>query len=240
MASYVDHWWMRRSNPTPLPLTNPDDIGRIVASEIPDAIARAVAAGAVLPLTYLGSGAYGNVFCDAENRAFKVSRAGTHYWGISEEAAWLRAANQIPGVREHVAKYYGYQDGVLIRECVTQREFRTQNQNKIWEIHQRIRMLMRPAGWGAPEFKYESYAVGRRGPVLFDASSAVRVGTNLARLVTDVIARRVDYPFPLSDLAYDVRMEVPGTIPPELGKRLEKRIEQEQDRRRTESGTIRT
>jgi len=234
MASCVDHWWMPRANPrTPtLSITNPDDISsNIIKREIPDAYDRAVAAGAVPPLTYLGSGAYGNVFCDATNRAFKVSRMGNHYWGIFEEAEWLRAANQVRGVREHVAKYYGYQDGVLIRECVAQREYHGSGA-RLWELHQRIGALMRRVGWGQPEFKVESYRTGRRGPVLFDASWGIRIGTNLARLVTDVIAGRVDYPYPLSDLAYDVRGEVSaGRIPPELGKRLEERIEAEQQRR---------
>lgn len=227
-----------RANPVPSILVNPDEIHPVVTSEIPNAIERAVAAGAVLPLTYLGSGAYGNVFCDAVNRAYKVSRANHHYWGVYEEAEWLRAANQVRGVREHVAKFYDYQDGVLIRECVKQREYGRKNEAKLWELHQRIGALMRRVGWGQPEFKAGSYGVGRRGPVLFDASWGVHMGTNLARLVTEVLAGRIDYPYPLGMLAYDVRAEVSaGRIPSELGKRLERRIEAEQQRR-TDSGTI--
>ena len=229
-----------RRNP-PDDLTNPEDVPAFLASEIPDAIRRVRATGAVPMLTYLGSGAYGHVFCDVSGRGFKAGRHDTaaNRWSISEEAAWLRAANRVPGVREHVAKYYSYDaaNNVLIRECVKQREYHRKNEKKIWELHDRIRGRMIKVGWSAPEFKPESYAVvPGRGPVLFDASSALRVGSNLVRLVTDALAGRVDYPYPLRDLSYDLRAEIPRSVTPEVGKRLEERISREMERRRQPGG----
>jgi hypothetical protein len=115
---------------------------------------------------FMGVGMYGVVLCDGKGRAFKVARyeTPTSYASLEDEAEWLRDAAKVPAVAPHVARFRSWHpdEGV---------------------IHDLIRAEMIPNGWGAPEFKGDSYVLresdGR--PVLVDAGMAIRYGKNLLK-----------------------------------------------------------
>lgn len=210
-------------NPT---ITNRSQISdRAVAAlgdELDEAARRAAAAGAVGDLEYQGAGATGIVFCDQRQTAFKVARRGREE-SVAEEAEWLVKAAQVPGVREHVARgtRYDKKHDVLVRECVRGPSGTFRQTSKLFDLHKDIRKGMSSYGWLSPEFKEDSYVIARgRGPVLIDASSAVRVGNELVRYAQDVLAGRRPQTERLEDIAWAVRQERGGSIPTAVADKL--------------------
>lgn len=195
---------------------------RVLGDELEEAAGRAVEAGAVGDLTYQGAGATGIVFCDARGVAYKVARQGREE-SVSEEAEWLTRAAQVPGVREHVARNprYDKRRRVLVRECVQGPVGTSRQSSKLFDIHKGIRAAMAPYGWLSPEFKEDSYIMARgRGPVLVDASSALRVGGELVRYAQDVLAARRPQTERLEDIAFAIRQERGGSIPVGVADKL--------------------
>jgi len=217
---------VRHSTKKAVTITNLDQISdrtrRALGDELDDAASRAVAAGAIGDLTYQGAGATGVVFCDERGVAFKVARRGRED-AVTEEAEWLRKAAQVPGVREHVAKdaRYDKRHDVLVRECVAGPSGTPRNTSKLWKLHQGMRSAMAPYGWLSPEFKEDSYVMARgRGPVLIDASSAIRVGGELVRYAQDVLAARRPQTERLEDIAFAIRSERGQSIPTAVADKL--------------------
>ncbi|HSX23324.1 MAG TPA: hypothetical protein VLE97_11175 [Gaiellaceae bacterium] len=218
----------RRSHATRASATiiNRDQISdRTIAAlgaELDEAADRAVAAGALGDLEYQGAGATGIVFCDERQTAFKVARRGREA-AVAEEAEWLSRASQVPGVREHVAqgaRYDGKHD-VLVRECVRGSSGTARQTSKLFDLHKDIRKGMSTYGWLSPEFKEDSYVIARgRGPVLVDASSAIRVGGELVRYAQDVLAGRRPETERLEDIAWAIRQERGGSIPAAVADKL--------------------
>lgn len=207
-------------------ITNRDQISdrtlRALGAELDEAAVRAVEAGAVGDLTYQGAGATGIVFCDARKTAYKVARRGRED-SVSEEAEWLVKAGQVPGVREHVARNarYDKKRDVLVRECVPGPVGTSRQTSKLFDLHKGIRAAMTPYGWLSPEFKEDSYVMARgRGPVLVDASSALRVGAELVRYTQDVLAARRPQTERLEDIAFAIRQERGGSIPEAVADKL--------------------
>ena len=196
----------------------------VLGDELDDAAERAVAAGAVGGLEYQGAGATGIVFCDEQGTAFKVARPGPYREdSVSQEAEWMLKATQVPGVREHVARgvRYDRKHKVLIRECVRGDVGTPRQTSKLYDLHKDIRSGMSRYGWLAPEFKEDSYVLARgRGPVLVDASSAVRVGGELVRYAQDVLAGRRAQTERLEDIAFAIRHERGGSIPERVADAL--------------------
>lgn len=195
---------------------------RALGDELDEAVTRAALAGAVGDLEYQGAGATGIVFCDEQQTAYKVARQGREA-SVAEEAEWLRKAEQVPGVRDRVARgaRYDTKHRVLIRECVRGKTGTSKQTSKLFDIHKDIRKAMTPYGWLSPEFKEDSYVTARgRGPVLIDASSAVRVGGELVRYVQDVLAERRPQTERLEDIAWAVRQERGNTIPEAVADKL--------------------
>ena len=195
---------------------------RTLGDELDDAALRAVEAGAVGDLTYQGAGATGVVLCDEQGRAYKVARRGREA-SVAEEAEWLRKAEQVPGVREHVARNarYDKKSDVLERECVPGAIGTSRQTSKLFKLHKQIRSTMSPYGWLSPEFKEDSYVMARgRGPVLVDASSALRVGSELVKYAQDVLAGRRPQTERLEDIAFAVRQERGGSIPEGVADKL--------------------
>lgn len=193
-----------------------------LGSELDEAAHRATAAGAVGDLEYQGAGATGIVFCDQRQVAFKVARRGRED-SVVEEAEWLTKAAQVPGVREHVARgtRYDKKNAVLVRECVRGPSGTARQTSKLFDLHKDIRKGMSTYGWLSPEFKEDSYVMARgRGPVLIDASSAVRVGSELVRYVQDVLAARRPQTERLEDIAWAVRQERGSSIPAAVADKL--------------------
>jgi len=195
-----------------------------LGNELDEAAKRAVAAGAIGDLEYQGAGASGIVFCDQRQTAYKVARRGRED-SVAEEAEWLTKAAQVPGVRDHVARgtRYNKQHDVLIRECVRGPSGTPAHTSKLFGLHKDIRKGMSTYGWLSPEFKEDSYVMARgRGPVLVDASSALRVGSELVRYAQDVLAGR--RPLKgyerLEDIAFAVRHERGGSIPTAVADKL--------------------
>lgn len=201
-----------------------------LAPQLDDLASRLAAAGARAPWTFLGVGASGFVVCDARGVGFKAGRWPTSP-AIADEAEWFRVANEVPGVREHVARLRRYHADldVIERECVrpkssdTVRRFKTEGD--LWDLHRAIERAMLPFGWNAPELKADSYVLTRdRGYVLVDGGLAVRVGARLARHLAREHRdprRRAD------DLAIErfaLRNEYDRTIPRDIGERLERRL----------------
>jgi hypothetical protein len=209
-----------------LTITNRDQISdhtlRILGDELDEAAIRAVKAGALGDLTYQGAGATGIVFCDERQTAYKVARRGREA-SVSEEAEWLMKAARVPGAREHVARHarYDKRHDVLVRECVPGTVGTSRQTSKLFDVHKGIRAAMTPYGWLAPEFKEDSYVMARgRGPVLVDASSALRVGGELVRYAQDVLAARRPQTERLEDIAFAVRQERGGSIPVAVADKL--------------------
>jgi hypothetical protein len=207
-------------------ITNRDQISdhtlRVLGDELDEAAVRAVRAGAVGDLTYQGAGATGIVFCDERKTAYKVARQGREN-SVAEEAEWLARAAQVPGVREHVARdtRYDKKRNVLVRECVPGTVGTSRQTSKLFNIHQGIRAAMAPYGWLSPEFKEDSYVMVRgRGPVLVDASSALRVGKELVRYTQDVLAARRPQTESLEDIAFAIRQERGSSIPAAVADKL--------------------
>lgn len=180
-------------------IPNVDDISErtwsIIAPEIDDVMTRVRKAGAKGPLEYIGAGMTGIVFCTGDT-AYKVARPGAERM-VEEEAEWLATANQVPELRRVVARRprWNKRAKTLTRECVRPKSRdnvrRWGNRRQLWDVHQGIKTAMKPYGWGAPEFKEDSYVVTRdRGPVLVDGSMPIRYGRNLVAYTLDVINGR--------------------------------------------------
>jgi hypothetical protein len=174
-------------------VSNAQWITGVAMREMPDAVDRALAVGAVPPLTYVGAGMTAIVLCDARGHAFKVSRRAASDGMIFDEAEWLRDAARTPGVREHVATFIRFHPSYVIeRACpMPTEEYRRVDEHALFDLHYDAigkRMLAR--GWTAPEYKRDSYVITDRGPILVDASLAQRIGKNLLRHTVDLIRGR--------------------------------------------------
>ena len=211
-----------------------------VRSEMPDAVERAIEAGAVAPLSYVGAGQYGIVICDSKGKAFKVARgeAGTeraklHRQSLRDEWEFFRFAGTLPAIRHRVAKAYGYDEaaGVLIRECVQVKESRGASWgkgNRITDLHNLIAKAMRPYGFRAPEFKEDSYVMHpKRGLVLVDAGFASRdIGWSNARRARELL--RGDSPvdqYEPSSVVHGLRMDAGTDMPAGVAEKLAGRLE---------------
>lgn len=218
-------------------LSNPEDLewwldqyGEKFALEVEDSAYRALDAGAEPPLTFLGMGASGAVFCDAAGIAAKVYRwyrSPVLYAHKEAEAEFLRDAAR-SAVRDSVARFYGFDPEleVLFRECVEGSPGGWGTRG-LSELHVRISKEMEKLGWGSPEYKEDSYVVesyhGRPTGrvVLVDAGSPARLGSNLVRYVEDVIAGRRRHPESANDLGFYLRREVfEGAVERKTANRL--------------------
>ena len=207
-------------------ITNRDQISSrtlaILGDELDDAAVRASRAGASGDLEYQGAGMSGIVFCDARGTAFKVARRGGE-GTVAEEAEWLQKAEQVPGVREHVARNarYDADNRVLLRECVRGTTGTPRNTGKLFDLHKDICKGMAPYGWLSPEFKEDSYVFARgRGPVLIDASMALRVGGELVKYAQNMLENRRPQRERLQDIAFAIVQERGRTIPAPVADKL--------------------
>ena len=190
-----------------------------VRPQMPDVVARALAAGATPPLEYMGAGMTGIVFCSGDV-AYKVARdtRPIDHQFFEEEADWLAVAVRVPAVSPHVAHFLDFDPDnlVITRDCARadpdQSAWRY-GENKLHDLHRQIERAMIPHGWTAPEFKPDSYVLTTSGPVLVDASMPSRVGEELARYVEAVVAdERPLWTTRPQDLAFAVRMEAGRTL----------------------------
>src|SRR5579864_7234192 len=91
-----------------------ETVPRVILDELPDAIDRALKAGARPPLRFLGAGMTAIVLGDKGHKAFKVGRhPGTDIAQrtLTAEAEWLQDANEIGVLRNCVVrfvKFYPY------------------------------------------------------------------------------------------------------------------------------------
>lgn len=203
---------------------------RALSPDFTETVARARKAGARGPLEYIGAGATGVVFCVGD-RAYKVARPGAESM-VAEEAEWFTTANQIPALRQIVARGVRWNDRakVLTRECVRPKDrshVRSWGRKRaLWDIHQDLRQIMKPHGWGAPEFKEDSYIITRdRGPVLVDGSMPIRYGRNLVAYTLDKISgrrpRSRSSPSAENEgLVHAIQIERGQTIPPHIADRV--------------------
>lgn len=218
-----------------------------VWDEIPDVVTRALAAGAIPPLEYMGVGMTAIVLCDAENTAWKVGRpyneSETGYYqpklinGISltvyslleDEATWLALANQIQWVQDHVAEFYAWhpREAIIERECVRGKVGSWGSGGSVFDVSQAITEIMHQYGWSGPERKEDSYVLARgRGWVVVDAGFVHRVGRALVEQVVRVLRGEVIVKAStnLNTLAFEVRMESGKTIPERVAERLLERL----------------
>jgi hypothetical protein len=186
----------------------------MVRPQMPDVVARALAAGATAPFEYMGAGMTGVVFCSA-GVAFKVAR-GTRpvdHSMFGDEAEWLIAAAHVKTVRPHVARLHRFDNKnlVIVRDCPRAGQDMTPysyGEAKLHALHNQISREMLPHGWTSPEFKPDSYIITPKGPVLVDASMPHRVGKVLAEYIEEVV--RGDRPLGTdrpSDLAFYAHRE---------------------------------
>lgn len=214
-----------------------------VRAQMPDAVDRALAAGAPTPLEFMGAGMTGVVFC-AGDVAYKVARdtRPIDHQFFEEEAEWLAAAARVPEVAPHVARFHDFDPAnlVIVRDCPRadpEQSAWRYGEDKLFDLHRRIERAMVPNGWTAPEFKPDSYVLTVDGPVLVDASMPSRVGDELTRYVEDVVAgSRTLWRDSPTDLAFAVRREVgQKTLSKAEADRLEALIAERWPENRVES-----
>jgi hypothetical protein len=178
---------------------------------------------------------YGIVFCDAWGTAWKAFRyeAGNPRHLIflrdvlEEEYEWLRAAAGT-SIADSVAKVMAMhpEHVVLERECVQGWPGGWSEGKRLRDLHAAIEKAMEPLGWTAPEFKENSYIIGKNGtPTLVDISMAQRLGMNLVRYVEEVLTGTRTSPETWHDHAFFILREIPHkTIPDEVARHLVQRL----------------
>lgn len=221
----------RPVRPNPALVLDPERVN-VGDNDLAELAGRAIEAGARAPLRWLGTGASAAVFRGDEGLAWKVSRhpSPRARAGLEDEAGWLAAAAAFPDLAPFVAHFVAWHPGpaVIARECV---EPRAQgglwwNDARAWRRFEVLVARMREAGWGAPEWKRDSWVVtADRGPVLVDAGPAVRLGWNHARAVAEMLAGRRPRIESWRSLAWEVRMEASyGRITPSAAEALLARL----------------
>lgn len=223
MAKWREARRAERRYMNPVDLTNPDVTpGR---HDMDSAMERAVAAGAIPPLTYRGTGMTAHVFTDTTGRAFKVGRIALGETApsptvrrlLTDEAAWLKTANRGRVTREWVPRFYGFDpvNLVIVRDFVSGLSYGrhpktgdyldTQSNKR----HEQLEAEMLKRGWTAPEAKPESWAWDEEDPSrgrIFDAGFVSKTGKRLVAAALQALktgASREE----LNDLMRSVRNE---------------------------------
>lgn len=224
------------SGSSPEGLVLPEYVYPSVRPYIPEAFRRALRAGAKPPLTYVGAGQYGIVFCDDWGHAWKVARLSEEgnprerlfmIESVAQEYEWLRDAAKTE-IAQNVAEVYAIHEEELVleRECVDGRPGAWADDGRLRNLHHKIWDAMIPVGWTSPEFKEDSYIIRPSGQaVLVDISMAIRVGENLAGWVEDILAGRRPSRASWHDLAFDIyRERREGTLSRERANQLLRRL----------------
>ena len=186
--------------------------------QMPSVVNRALDAGAVPQLTYVGTGMTAVVLCDQRSHAFKVSRdlQPIDVSMLSTEADWLSVASRTSGVRDHVAQLFRFHSALIVieRQCPMPLgdDWRRRDESALFDLHYKVmgpRMLAQ--GWTMPEFKPDSYVITERGPILVDASMAQRIGKRLLHYTIELLHGQhrdeLSYEKP-SDYAFYIRREI--------------------------------
>lgn len=216
-------------------LANPADLAdtaaryRTFAPQVDDVLRRVLNAGAEAPLTFIGLGGSAAVFCDRRGVGWKVARDVALRGMLREEAGWLETASSVPWVRDRVARFGRWHEGpaAIERECVRPAAGRgpRNDDGRLFGLHTELGRLMGAYGWGAPEFKEDSYVMKRdRGPVLVDASGAVRVGHQLLREVAGACRGAGASSFECENARWSLRMEYDRSVPEGIGRRMHDRL----------------
>lgn len=211
-----------------------DDVPAQYRGEVAAAAARAGAAGADGQLEFIGMGMEGIVFCDAADRAYKVGRqGGAAQPQLANEAAFFKKAGQIPAIKQHVAKFYRYDQAndVIVRECVRPKGTRRGGRDMpsdtdAWDMGDRIDKVMRPYGFTAPERKRDSFVhVSGRGLVLVDGGFALKRGHELVKEALDVVNGRQAVPrTKAQDLVWALEAERGTSVPAKVANPLIARL----------------
>jgi hypothetical protein len=141
-----------------------------------EAAERAIAAGAVGPLSILGSGNLAIVFRDEGFlTAWKVLYSPAnpvHKKDLTSEHQWMCVARCSPEISQFVCPVYGFKRdiGVLQKElCFGDPLSQFPEMDSYRE---QVEPVMAAAGWGMPEWKPESFMKSINNIVLVDAGSA--------------------------------------------------------------------
>jgi hypothetical protein len=211
-------------------VSNPEDVHPVVRSEISPTTHRAFLAGANLPLEYLGAGATAIVYCDASGTAWKVYRnpEPAFFYAHEAEAEWLLKASSTLELAGNVPRNVRWHpdEQVLERDCIVGRPAGWSTRG-VRELYERIKTVMRRHGWGAPEFKEDSFVVEDESGklILVDAGFVHRYGENLLRYVREVLAGERRHPERVDDLMFALRISMhDGEIPLGEGERLHERL----------------
>ena len=174
-------------------VSNIFEIDRSWVHEIPNAAQRAVGAGAVPPLRYIGSGMTAHVFTDTQGLAFKVASSPSTFRGqsLADEAAWLKSAGRSKATRHMVPAFIKYDpvNQVIVREHV-KGLLAYGRHPKNWKYMDEmarekfvaLEAPMQRKGWTVPEQKPESWAFDPEDPSkakIFDAGMASKIGRRL-------------------------------------------------------------
>jgi hypothetical protein len=165
--------------------------------------------------SYVGAGMTSLVFCDEHGKAYKIARRGAG-GTLETEAEWLATANQVPGLKERVAKLDRYDPklDVIVRSCPKPIERSKQRRGKLWDLWREIGARIEPYGWTAPEYKEDSFVITRSGPVLVDAGFTHRTGRRLLAHTKEIVSGKRELPKGerWADLAFALRREVGLTL----------------------------
>lgn len=168
-------------------------------ARLKEARKRVLAAGAQPPVRYIASGLTAYVFCDGQGLAWKIAKSSLFLYPLEDEAEWLAIASADPDMAGLVPRFVDWKpDGILVRECINGTVIGPERSSiRVWR---RIGEVMKKHGWTAPESSESNFICPDReclSPVMVDLGYAHRIGPNLEKWISDVIAagdkRRIEY-----------------------------------------------
>lgn len=210
----------------PPEITNLNTVRPRWREEVLGAAERAVSAGATEALSFVGIGMYGVVFCDDNDVAWKVFRrapesTADHLLFLrtigADEFGFLKGAEGSLASRFVAGAYDFHPDEIVLeRECVQGSPGTPGDSAELHKTFHKIAQAMEPRGWGAPEYKEDSFIFDESGvPKLVDAGFANRIGMNLADYVAAILEGHLEAHYKPRDLAFFVIREFQEKAIPE-------------------------
>ena len=186
-----------------------EDAHAAVKEHVTEGAMRAAAVGAdAASLKYVGAGGEGMIFADGQGRAYKVSRhrSKARPDQLRNEAEAMMALADSP-VAHMVPKVHGYDEthDVISCDMIQGASAGWGQSRKMHEAYTKIAAELSKRGWGAPEFKEDSFIVPQGGgdPIMVDMGFVHPKGKVLAAQ----LKRRVENLNPEDDW-FDLQLDV--------------------------------
>jgi hypothetical protein len=146
------------------------------------------------PISLMGSGSGGRVYCDSRGRAYKVPKGPLPALWLEDEAAYLKVALTRPKLKPFLPKFYKLHHdlGIIEREFIYGDVATDADQRYLQPLFSLFNEESFRFGWSGPELSANAF-VFRDGdqehPILVDHGLAHRVGDLLVGHVHKRLAR---------------------------------------------------